>query len=93
MHPTYASEFIWDEGNEEELHRHGISPVEVEQVFEGNSVWAPNKKGMSGDWKMVGVTKGGRVLTIILAWEEQELRIRAITGWDTTKGERANYLK
>ena len=88
MHPQDAECFEWDEGNEEELAGHGISPWEVEEVFWGGPKWLPNKIGRSGDWKMVGRTEGNRALTIVVAVRETTRCLRPITGWTPTKGER-----
>ena len=83
MHPSEASEFEWDDGNEHELAAHGVKPDEVEQVFDNHPTWVPNKRNRAGDWKMIGATNGGRQLTIIVSVVADNLRLRAITGWDT----------
>ncbi len=92
LHPNSASEFVWDEGNARELSRHKVTPSEVEEVFSAGASWLPNKKNRSGNWKMIGYTNGGRVLTLILFWDEEKRSLRAITGWDSTKSERTRYL-
>lgn len=85
--------FEWDEGNEEELGRHRITPYEVEQVFENEPTWARNKRGRAGDWIVVGRTNGGRVLTIVFLLKGETDIVRPVTGWDSTRGERTRYLR
>lgn len=95
MHPAEAEGFEWDEGNELELEQsgHPIKPWEAEEVFMNGPQWAANKRAGSGDWKMIGRTHGGRLLTIIVEAKEITRMIRPITGWPTTKGERTRYIK
>ena len=83
MHPSDASECEWDDGNQSELARHGVTPEEVEQVFDNQPTWIPNKRNRAGDWKMVGATNGGRRLTIIVRVATDDYRLRAITGWNS----------
>ena len=92
-YPGDAEGFEWDEGNEEHLADHGITPWEVEEVFWNRPVWVPNKKEQSGDWKMVGRTDGGRRLSIITQIKPAQRVLRAFTGWDCTPGERTRYLR
>jgi len=47
----------------------------------------------AGDWKMMGTTRGGRRLTIVIRFYEDRAVLRPITGWDTTVGERARYFE
>ena len=92
MHPSQAEGFEWDDGNLEELARHSIRDIEVEQVFENEPKFGPNRGGRSGDWKMIGRTNGGRVLTIIVLAQPATRTLRAITGWNSTTGERRRYV-
>ncbi len=92
MGPSHAEALLWDEGNESELGVHRISTVDVEEVFWSNPIWFRNRRNRSGDWKMLGRTGGGRVLTIVCAWEEDRRALRPITGWDATDAERKKYL-
>jgi uncharacterized DUF497 family protein len=88
MHPSQASEFVWDNGNESELARHGIRPEEVEEVFDNHPTWAINKRERSGQWLMIGQTHGGRFLTVAIATTNDPWFIRPVTGWDSTPPER-----
>jgi uncharacterized DUF497 family protein len=91
-HPRYAHAWDWDEGNEAELARHGIAVPEVYQVWANGPEWVPNKRRGSGDHKMIGYTDGGRALSIVVKYHPDRRLNRAITGWDTTLGERKRYL-
>ncbi len=94
MRPWEAEGFEWDEGNEDELwDPHRILPWEVEEVFWNGPVWAPNKKGRSGDWVMVGRTNGGRKLTIPVEVRAATRELRPITGWPSSRGELSKYGK
>jgi hypothetical protein len=93
VHPRDAEGFEWDEHNEGELAAHHIRSWEVEEVFMNSPNWAPNRADASGDWKMVGLTDGGRPMTVVVAVNERTRWLRAITGWSPpTSGERTKYL-
>lgn len=64
MHPALAECFEWDDANVAHLAVHGIRPEEVEEIWLNDPIWAPNRRGRSGDWKMIGLTDAGRPLTI-----------------------------
>jgi hypothetical protein len=93
MHPSRSGGFDWREESETHLARHGVRPWEVDEVFLNGPVWAPNKKGMTGAWLMLGWTDGGRALSIVVAMDEDTAMLRAITGWDTTTAEAARFLR
>ena len=91
--PSGGEAWEWDEGNESELARHGISPSEVYEVWENGPVWVPNIRHHTGDWKLLGRTHGGRPLTIVIRLYSDRGVLRVITGWRTTSGERSRYFK
>ena len=93
MHPSQASGIEWDDGNERELARHGISLLDVLQVFANGPVWGRNKNNRAGQYKMVGQTNGGRLLTIIILMAAGSEQARPITGWDSTLGETTRYRR
>jgi uncharacterized DUF497 family protein len=92
-HPSEAQVWSWNEGNEAELAAHYISQGEVEQVFRNKPRWAANRKDRPGDWKMMGLTEGGRRLTIIIHYDSGAKAIRPITGWRPTPGELTRYFR
>src|SRR4051812_2392925 len=76
VHPSQATEFEWDDGNERELAMHRITATEVEQVFWMNHpLWARNKIGRSGDWLI----------------DRHDTRWAAPDDCDTSQGECGNY--
>lgn len=77
------AELEFDDYNEEELRRHGISPIEVMQMLENAFTIRRNKKSGSGDRQLIGVTNGGRRVTVILASTPVPDRWRPVTGWDS----------
>ncbi len=93
MHPAGAIGFEWDDSNEEHLARHRIEPWEVEEVFDNQPVWLPNKASGSGDWLMVGHTNGNRPLSIVVQVIEETEELRAFTGWASTPRERDIYRR
>ena len=93
MHAAGFDDWEWNEGNQQELARHHITPDEVEQVAENEPTWARNKRNRAGKWLMIGRTFGGRALTIVIALGEAGTSARAITGWDSTRGEHTRYLR
>lgn len=78
MHPSQAETFEWDAANERELTRHRITPREVIDVFESGPVWLRNKRQASGNWRMVGRTGGGRVLTVIVLYRSETRTLRQL---------------
>lgn len=87
MHPWETDDLEFDEVNEAHLARHDISATEVTQVWLNKPVYVPNKKGLAATWLMLGDTLGGRSLTVAVVTLEEVLRLRPITGWDSTAGE------
>ena len=86
---VYGLEF--DEGNEQELARHAVSNDEVLQVFDGDPVFLPNRRGRAGTILMVGPTLGGRFLTVPLAPTAVHGFWRPVTGWTSAVKEVARY--
>lgn len=94
--PESAELFEWDDDEEESgnvahLGAHGIRPVDVEEVFANGGCFVKNKRSGSGDWKMIGPTDGGALLTIVLMYDHSRRAIRAFTGWRTTQDERKHW--
>jgi uncharacterized DUF497 family protein len=81
----------WDEGNESELARHHITPMEVHQVLDSEPIWARNRAGRAGTHIVVGRTYGGRMLTIVVQLKDEGEVLRPIPGWDSSPGERTRY--
>jgi hypothetical protein len=75
-HPSSANRIEFDPGDEdagregglEHLSRRGITASEIKQVFDNSPLWWKNKKGRRANWRMVGLTDGGRPLDIKVLW-------------------------
>ncbi len=82
-------DFEWDEGNYLHIQlRHGITPVEVEEVFANNPLFRRTKKG---HYAVFGPTLEGRYLTIVFELKPKGIA-RPITGWDMNQAE-VRYFK
>lgn len=94
--PEHAEHFEWDDNEEESgntahLAAHGIATHEAEEVFANGGVFVPNKRSGSGDWKLIGPTNGGRLLTLILVYKAERRVLRVFTGWESTNAERRRW--
>jgi uncharacterized DUF497 family protein len=82
----------WDEQNEEHLARHGIQPSEIRQILSNRHVTTPNPRNEEeGRVLLIGVTHGGRVLTVSLAPTSDEATWRPVTGWLATDEEKTRF--
>jgi hypothetical protein len=71
VHPDEADDLEIDEANEEHLVQHHVTALEVFQVWQNGPVYAPNKRGLTAAWLMLGDTDGGRSLTIAVLVKER----------------------
>ncbi len=78
-HPEDAEMVEFDDSNEAHMARHGVTPLEVLQVFNGDPLWAPNVKGRAADWLMIGRTRGGRALVVAVTYDDVRAALRPIT--------------
>ena len=90
--PQDAEAWEWDDDNESELAAHGIEVREVYEVWANRPILVPNRRSRAGDWKIVGLTNGGRRISIVLKYSVDRRIVRPITGWNCTKGEISKYL-
>jgi uncharacterized DUF497 family protein len=91
-HPGHADWLEIDEENEEHVTAHGISPAELMQVFDGDPLWARNKKGRAGLWLMIGRTRGGRAIVAAVVYDQHRQSVRPITARDCERHEVARWL-
>lgn len=82
------AELEFDEHNESELAVHHVSAYEVLQILGNTFTLRRNKKNRSGERQLIGMTDGGRILTISLAPTDDPNRWRPVTAWDSTADER-----
>lgn len=57
----YIEEWEWDDGNLDELARHGLARRHVEQVAEESPRFRRNKRGRAATHQMIGPDFGGAV--------------------------------
>jgi uncharacterized DUF497 family protein len=83
-------EFEWDDDNVEHLARHRITPEEVEELFDGSTLWRRGGTDAPNRVRVLGRTGAGRYLAIICQ-EKAGGVIRPFTGWDMRQHERDLY--
>jgi uncharacterized DUF497 family protein len=83
-------EFEWDEDNVEHLAAHGISPEEVEDLFEGPVLRRRGGTDARDRFRVLGRTPAGRYLAIVIQQKGRGV-IRAFTGWEMRPHERNLY--
>ena len=82
-----------DGGNEEHVTRHGVSVSELMQVFEGDPLWARNKRGRTGAWLMLGRTRGGRPVVAVVMYDCERRSVRPITARECDAYEVSKWLE
>ena len=80
-------QLIWDDWNIEHIARHDVIPQEVEEVCEGDPFWSETYQGRL---RLVGNTKAGRTLTIILAPKTNDTYY-PVTARSASRQERKRY--
>jgi len=73
---------IWDDWNVAHIARHDVLPNEVEEVCTGNRI---EREAYRQRIFLVGTTKTGRILTVILEPREEQGFYRPITAYDSSK--------
>lgn len=77
------------QGGEDELARHSIETYEaLEVIFNGPKAFRDKVEGRD---MLIGLTDGGRLLTLIVEQTEDWGAYDVITGWDSSKGERTAW--
>jgi uncharacterized DUF497 family protein len=90
--PDDAEHIEWDDGNLREFEAHQISVEEVHDALSNPVTRVPNTNYGSNRWKVLGITNGGRKLTVIVEYDSRRRLLRPITGWDSSKGEVSKYF-
>ena len=73
---------IWDDWNVAHIGQHDVLPNEVEEVCAGNRI---EREAYRQRIFLVGTTKTGRILTIILEPREEQEVYKPITSYDASK--------
>lgn len=85
-------EWEWDDGNLNELGRHGLTPRVVKQVAGKAPRFRANKAGRAATHQMIGPDAGGTIWVVcIVAVLGTDGRWRAITGWRAGDREKKWY--
>jgi uncharacterized DUF497 family protein len=79
---------IWDEWNKMHIAKHGIIPDEVEEVCHSDHEEDEAKKGRL---MVIGATRSGRLLSIVLDPEEEPEVYYPITARAASRKERRYY--
>jgi uncharacterized DUF497 family protein len=88
-----VAELELDDENEGEMASHGVSVIELLQLLDDRIEVFRNKKGRTARHLMMGVTHGGRVLTVPIVPTAVEGRWRPVTAWEATPPEKARYQR
>jgi uncharacterized DUF497 family protein len=83
-------EFDWDAENTRHLKRHRVTPDEFEELMTGDPVYLEYQaRSHEERYKVLGVTKAGRVLIGI--WTPREGKVRAVTAYAASRAYRDLY--
>ena len=81
----------WDDHIRDHIARHGVTPEEAEQVFLNDPLdlgWYEECEEMRSD--MIGQTKRGRILQIVITMKEEQIRI--VTSYELSTVLRKRYI-
>lgn len=84
----FVRRLIWDTWNIAHIARHDVIPEEVEEVCHGQPMTSQTYKGRL---RVVGPTRNGRMLTVILAPTEQPGVYYPVTARPADRKERRHY--
>lgn len=79
----------WDDANIEHLARHGVDPVEIEDVCFGKHI---SFRGHRRRYILYGKTEGGRMIMVVLERLSGQV-FRPITAREMTESERHSYRR
>ncbi len=82
--------FDWDAANVGHILRHGVSPVEVEEVA-GRAHVIVTARTIKGEkrWKLFGKARSGRYLVVVFTIRRN--LFRTVTAYEMNAAERRNY--
>jgi len=83
-----VSGLIWEKENIDHIARHGVSQTEVEEVCHGSYV---TLDAYDGRFLVIGLTKSGRALAIIIDPEPEEYVFYVVTARSADRKERKIY--
>ncbi len=83
-----SERLIWDNWNREHIKKHGVSEQEAETVANDQS--SIRMKTYGNRLMVLGITRGERLLTVILSYEKQK-NPYVVSARDMSKKERKIY--
>ena len=93
---TRITGFAWDEGNTRKNEKHGVLPMEAEQVFFNQPLLLLDDvrhSQVEPRFHALGKTHGGRLLHIAFAVREEATKIRIVSARDMHRKERKIYAQ
>ncbi len=81
--------FAFDDANEAEMARHGLTPRRVLQVLEDEIVILPNRKGRTALYLLIGRDRGGACITVPIEPTHDHATWRPVTAWYSKDHEKA----
>ena len=86
-----VSVLSFDEHNEREMARHGVTWDEVDALKWNRNILLRNPRGEPGSALLVGETDGGRLLTVPLAPTDDPTTWRPATAFDAGRHHRTLF--
>jgi hypothetical protein len=83
-----AHELVISETASEKLGARDISEEEATQLLRNVNAMGPNPRGGEARRLLVGLTDGGRALTLVVERTLEPSTWLVITGWNSTKSQR-----
>ena len=84
----FVRRLIWDSWNVAHIARHQVTPDEVEEVCHGDPMTSATYKGRT---RVVGPTRSGRILTVLLAPAGEQGTYYPVTARPADRKEQRNY--
>ena len=82
-------DFLFDDDNEEEMARHGITPEMALQILENPMVVLPNRKDRRAKYLIIGRDRGGACLAVPVEPTHEPSLWRPVTAWRCKEREHA----
>jgi hypothetical protein len=86
--PDVVHELLISEAATKKLGAREISEAEAEQLLRNINAIGPNPRGGEERRLLVGLTDGGRALTLVVERTLEPSTWLVITGWNSTKSQR-----
>lgn len=84
----YVRRLVWDAWNVAHIARHEVSPEEVDELCQRDPIV---DQTYGGRLRLVGRTRAGRMLTVILAPEDDAGAFYTVTARPASRKERRKY--